>query len=91
MEIAITTMSSKGQVVIPSGMREDIREGDKFIVMRNKKQIILEKTSALDEKLKEDLEFARRTEEAYRQIEKGKFTSMSAKEFLKKLEEWTKN
>jgi len=91
MEIAITTMSSKGQIVIPSELRADIKEGDKFIVMRNKKQIILEKTSALDEKLKEDLEFARRTEEAYKQIEEGKFSSMSSEEFLKKLEEWTKD
>jgi len=84
-------MSSKGQIVIPSELRADIKEGDKFIVMRNKKQIILEKTSALDEKLKEDLEFARRTEEAYKQIEEGKFSSMSSEEFLKKLEEWTKD
>ena len=88
MEIAITKMSSKGQIVIPITMREDINEGDKFLVMRNKKQIILEKVSALNEKLKEDLEFARRTEKAYKRIEKGKSKSMKVDDFLKELEKW---
>ena len=40
--------------------------------------------------LKEDLEFARRTEEAYREIESGKGKSCSLDEFLKRLKEWTK-
>jgi len=35
--------------------------------------------------MKEDIEFARRTEEAWKEYEKGKFTSSSAKDFLKKL------
>ena len=39
-------------------------------------------------KSEEDLEFARRTEEAYKRYEQGEFISMSAKEFLKKLKTW---
>ena len=31
MEIAITKLSSKGQVVIPLELREDMKEGDKLI------------------------------------------------------------
>ena len=71
MNIAITKMSSKGQVVIPAEMRRDIKEGEKLIIIKNKKQLIMKKASKLDENLKEDLEFARRTEEAYKRHERG--------------------
>ncbi len=88
MEIAITKMSSKGQVVIPAEMREGIRKGDKLILIQNKDQIILKKASKMDKNLKEDLEFARRTEEAWERYEKGEFIEMDFDEFLEKLKKW---
>mgnify|MGYP001614708354 CR=1 FL=1 len=88
MEIAITKMSSKGQVVIPSGMRNDIKEGEKLIIIRSNGQIIMKKASELDKKFKEDIEFARRTEEAYKAYERGEFTSSSAEEFIKEMKKW---
>lgn len=90
MDIAITKMSSKGQVVIPAEMRKDFHEGEKLIVFESEGKIIMQKASKMSEKLKEDLEFARRTEEAWKEYERGKFTSMPAEEFLKKLEKWAK-
>ncbi len=36
-------------------------------------------------KLKVDLEFARRTEEAWKEYERGEFKSMDSKDFLKEL------
>ena len=88
VNINITKISSKGQVVIPLDMRTDLKEGDKLVVIRNKKQIILKKADEFDENLEEDLEFARRTEEAWKQIGEGKFTSYTKDEFLKELEKW---
>lgn len=88
MEIALTKMSSKGQVVIPSELREDIEEGEQLMIIKNNEQIILKKVSELDKNLKEDLEFAKRTEAAWERYEKGEFKSTTAKEFLKALEEW---
>lgn len=88
MDVSITKMSSKGQIVIPAEMRGDIHEGDKLIVIRNDKQLIMRKVSDLDESLKEDLEFAKRTEEAFNRYEKGKFKEMDAKDFLKELKKW---
>ncbi len=35
----------------------------------------MKKATALEKNLKEDLEFARRTEEAWKKYEKGEFTS----------------
>jgi AbrB family looped-hinge helix DNA binding protein len=88
MDIAITKMSSKGQVVIPAEMRRDISEGDKLIIIQNKDQIIMKKASKLDISLKEDLEFAKKTEEAWKSYERAEFRSMNAKDFLKELAKW---
>jgi len=88
MDIAITKMSSKGQVVIPASMRTDLSEGDKLILIRNKDQFIMKKASKLKENFEEDLIFARRTEEAWKSYERGDFKSMDAKDFLKALEKW---
>jgi AbrB family looped-hinge helix DNA binding protein len=85
MDVAITKMSSKGQVVIPAEMRDDFNEGDKIIIIQNKDQIILKKASKLDKNFEEDLKFAKRTEAAYKRYEKGEFISMKSDDFLKEL------
>ena len=85
MEIGTTTMSSKGQVVVPAEMREDIKEGEKLIIMKSDDRIILKKASGFRKQLAEDLEFARRTEEAWKEYDKGHLKSMSADEFLEEL------
>jgi len=88
MNIAITKMSSKGQVVIPAEMRINIGIGEKMIIIQNDNQLIMKKASELDKSLKDDLMFAKRTEEAWKRYDKGEFTSSSAKDFLKELEKW---
>jgi len=86
--INITKISSKGQIVIPLNMREDIKEGDEFIIIKDENRFILKKASSLNEKMKEDLEFARRTEEAYKRHEAGEFIVMEANEFIKEMKKW---
>ena len=88
LSISITKMSSKGQIVIPQEMRKGMHEGDRFVIIRNDNQIILKKAEDFDENLKEDLEFARRTEEAWKQIEAGKGIRTTAEEFLKEMKSW---
>ena len=78
-------MSSKGQIVIPSDMRKDFNENEEFVIIKNGKQLILKSVKDFDKNLKEDLEFARRTEEAYKRYEKGEFKSMDADDFIKML------
>ena len=53
--------------------------------MKRNKQIILQKA---DENIIEDIEFARRTEKAWQDYEKGNFRSMSKEEFLQELKKW---
>ena len=86
--IDITHMSSKGQVVIPVDMRKNFKEGDKIVVIQNNGQLILKKADDFDKNLEEDLEFARRTEAAWKEIEVGKGITMSSEEFLKEMKSW---
>ena len=88
VDIDITKMSSKGQIVIPADMRQDLKEGEKLVIIKTKDQIILKKASAFRKKLAEDIEFARRTEEAWKQYDRGEFKSLSADEFLEELKKW---
>ena len=88
MNIEITRMSSKGQVVIPKEMRKGIKEGEKLIIIDNGRQLVIERVKDLDKNFEEDLEFARRTEEAWKDIDDGRYQTYSAEEFLKKLKEW---
>ena len=84
-QIDITKMSSKGQVVIPQELRKGINEGDKLVVIRNNDQIILKKADKFDKNVAEDLEFARRTEEAWKEIDEGNYKSMNVEELFKEL------
>ena len=84
-QIDITKMSSKGQVVIPQELRKDIIEGDKLVVIRNNDQIILKKADKFDKQLEEDILVAKRVEEAWKEIEQGKYKRMSGEDFLKEI------
>lgn len=87
-ELDITSMSTKGQIVIPREMREGFHEGEKFVIIRAGDQLILKTVTAFDKNISEDLKFARRTEEALRRYEKGLFKSKSSDDFLRDLDKW---
>ena len=68
-ELEITKMSSKGQIVIPSELRIGFEEGEKFVIIKAGKQLILKSVKDFDENIEEDLEFAKRIEEALKSYE----------------------
>jgi len=87
--IGITQISSKGQIVIPQEMRKGISEGEKLLIIQCKNgNFLLKKASEADKIFQDDLEFARRTEEAWQEYDKGNFKTYSAKEFLEQLKKW---
>lgn len=88
MDIAMTKMSSKGQVVIPAEMRVGILEGDKLIVIKNKDQIIMKQASKLDVNFQEDIAFAKKTNEALGRIETGKGIKMDFDDFIDEMKNW---
>ena len=65
-KIEVTSISSRGQVVIPQGIRDDlnIQEGEKFVVIGEDDTIILKKLEmpsfkGMDNLLKKTREFAK--------------------------------
>ena len=88
MDFAITKMSSKGQVVIPSNMRENIHEGDRLIIIRNKDHIIMKQANKLDRNFEEDMKFAKKTEEAWKRIKAGKGIKMNFDNFIDEMKKW---
>lgn len=88
VQINTTTMSSKGQIVIPQNIRQGLVEGEKFVIIKNGQQIILKKMDDFDKNLEEDLEFAKRTEEAWKRIENGEGISMEFDDFIQEMKKW---
>jgi len=88
VSISVTKISSKGQVVIPSHMRKNLKEGEELLIIKDDDRIILKKAEKLTEDMKEDLEFARRTEEAYERIEAGEFISVDSDNLFKEMDKW---
>jgi AbrB family looped-hinge helix DNA binding protein len=86
----LTRVSSKGQIVIPTDIRRklNIKEGSVFAVTSKKDMIALKK---LDTKMKpEDLETLKLLEEAWKDIEEGRYKSATPDEFFKELAKWKK-
>ena len=88
VQIDTSKMSSKGQIVIPVRLRERYKEGDNIVFIDDGKNLILKKETDMDKNLKEDLEFARRTEEAWKEIEEGKSTTLELDDFIKEMRKW---
>lgn len=88
VEFALTKLSSKGQVVIPSYLRKDFNVGEQLLIIRKRDQVILQRMKNIDKKFSGELAFALKTEKALKKYEKGKFKEKSTKEFLDELEKW---
>ena len=85
----LTRVSSKGQLVIPKGIRKDlhIKEGDVFATISSHKDMIILK-KVKNPILREDLIILKEVEEAWKEIERGESTTQDADEYLKNLKKW---
>jgi len=88
MDIAITTMSSKGQVVIPASMRADLPEGEKLLIIREGGRIVLKPLADLEPSLRDDIVFAEKTEAALQEYRKGSFRKMKSDDFIDEMKSW---
>jgi len=88
IDIAITKLSSKGQIVIPIEMRGNFSEGEKLLIIKNGEQLILKKVSDSGNNFEEDITFAKRTEKAIKMYEKGHYKEMNEKDFVNEIEKW---
>ena len=81
-------MSSKGQIVLPIEIRESLslKEGSVFATIKDNDLIILKKIDNVI--LEEDIKTIKRVEEAWKDIEEGRFKEMEGDDFLKELKKW---
>jgi AbrB family looped-hinge helix DNA binding protein len=87
-EIEFTKASSKGQIVIPTKIRKrfKIEEGSILAVAAQNGLIVLKK---IDSGLSsEDLKSLRLIEEAWKDIEEGKYSVRSKEAFFEELKDW---
>ena len=87
MEIELTKMSSKGQVVIPFDVRRrlDLRDGETLAVSTKDDLVVLKK---IKNPLEDDLRTLEEIKEAWKEIDAGKYKKMSGTDFLKEIEKW---
>ena len=69
-------------------MRANLKVGDDILIIHDDERIILKKSDKLTKQMKEDFEFARRTEEAYRRIEAGEFISIDSENLEEEMNKW---
>jgi len=84
----LTRASSKGQIVIPSTVRRQlgIKRGSVFAVSARNDMIVLKK---LETEIKpEDLRTIKLIEEAWKDIEAGRYRVYSKKGFFKEFKKW---
>ncbi len=83
-----TKASSKGQIVIPTKIRKkfDIREGSVLAVATENDMIVLKKVEF--GLTADDLKTLKLVEEAWKDIEKGRYRVRSKEGFFKELKEW---
>jgi len=87
-QIEIARISSKGQLVIPQDIREkmNIKEGNMFAVASVDNTLVLKKIeSPIGE---EDMKTMKMVDEAWEDIEHGRYRKLSKEDFLKELKTW---
>jgi len=88
MDIAITKMSSKGQVVIPASMRTGLPKGKRILIIRDGERIVLKPLTDLEPALQDDILFAEKTERAFEEYKKGTFIRKKEGEFIDEISAW---
>ena len=81
-------LGSKGRLVLPAGLRKAFRDGEELLAIRAGDEIILKKASSLSEQEREDLEFAKSTEEGWKEIDRGECTTMDFDDFIREMKTW---
>ena len=87
-DIEFTKASSKGQIVIPTRIRKklNIREGSVLAVAAENGMIVLKKVEP--SLSAEDLRTLRLVEEAWKDIEDGRYKVRGKEAFFKELKSW---
>ena len=81
----ITTLSTKGQIVIPEKLRRNYKTGSAFVVSKINEMIVLKPVSGLTEEEKEEL---KELKAIWKDIDSGNADKYSEKEFFDAMKQW---
>tara|TARA_Y100000310_G_scaffold53437_1_gene49049 strand:+ start:317 stop:568 length:252 start_codon:yes stop_codon:yes gene_type:complete len=81
----ITKLSTKGQIVIPERLRENMEVGEAFVVVKKGDLLVLRKIEGLN---KEEIKELEELQKIWKEIDEGKCKTLTSKEFLKEMESW---
>jgi len=87
-ETVFTTISSKGQIVIPNIVRKklDIKDGNVFVITEKKGLIVLKK---INQQLKQDdIKTLKSIHDAWQEIENGNGGKAKTSKFLTEFAKW---
>ncbi|MDA4123199.1 MAG: AbrB/MazE/SpoVT family DNA-binding domain-containing protein [Thaumarchaeota archaeon] len=86
--LEFTKASSKGQIVIPTKIRKrlGIQEGSLFAVTAEGDMIVLKKVNSI--LTADDMKSLKLVEEAWKDVEDGKYQVRSREAFFKELKDW---
>lgn len=89
--VEFTRASSKGQVVIPARVRKKlgIKEGSLLAIAAEGDMVILKKAKIV--LTESDLRTLKSVEEAWKDIEEGRYAVSGKKEYLDELKAWSKS
>ena len=88
VELAITRLSSKGQIVIPREMRKGMKEGEKIIAVQDGNRIVLQRVKHFSKRLEDDLKFAKSTEIGLKEYDRGLSKKVSREQLFEEMEKW---
>lgn len=86
MKIEVSTLSTKGQVVIPQDMREDLklRKGDQIAFVEERGLLILRPLREVGDEFLDAVLAA----SGWKEIERGRYRKMGVKKLLAELSKW---
>jgi len=92
MDIELSKMGERGQVVIPQEIREKLhmKKGEKFLVISEDNDIVfrpLKKVKSL-KRIEEDIIDMQIADKRWKEIERGESIISSKEDFLKEMESW---
>jgi AbrB family looped-hinge helix DNA binding protein len=87
MEIELTKISTKGQIVIPQKIRDKlkIKEGETLAISAEKDLLVLKK---INNPLEDDLETIKEINSAWKEIKMGNFKKLSSEQFIEEIKKW---
>jgi len=88
--IEIVKLTSKGQLVIPQEIREELKlkEGDKLMLLKENGTVLLKPVKQMGREVEEELADMKLAAERFAEIESGKYKRYNKAEFLKELAKW---